>query len=62
MHTQSYKEQLHAPFDWYRTMRTTQPVFKSPDWGGWQVADAPLEMIKSFVIFGAKQLPMTWGA
>src|SRR5438105_3144823 len=37
MHTQSYKEQLHAPFDWYRTMRTTRPVFKSPDWGGWQV-------------------------
>ena len=37
MHTQSYKEQLHAPFDWYRTMRTTQPVFKSPNWGGWQV-------------------------
>src|SRR2546421_2507444 len=37
MHTQSYKEQLHAPFDWYRTMRATQPVFKSPAWGGWQV-------------------------
>src|SRR2546421_9008573 len=37
MHVQSYKEQLHAPFDWYRTMRATQPVFKSPNWGGWQV-------------------------
>ncbi len=37
MQTQSYKEQLHAPFDWYRTMRATQPVFKDPDWGGWHV-------------------------
>src|SRR5438094_8737687 len=37
MHTQSYKEQLHAPFHGYRRMRTTQPVFKSPHWGGWQV-------------------------
>ncbi len=37
MQTQSYKEQLHAPYDWYRTMRATQPVFKDPDWGGWQV-------------------------
>src|SRR6266700_1890037 len=37
MPTQSYKEQLHAPFDWYRTMRATQPVLKYPDWGGWQV-------------------------
>jgi cytochrome P450 len=30
--------------------------------GRWQVADAPLEMIKSFIVFGAKKLPMTWGA
>jgi cytochrome P450 len=30
--------------------------------GGWQVTDGPLEMIKSFIIFGAKKLPMTWGA
>src|SRR5437764_93979 len=37
MQTQNYKEQLHAPFEWYRTMRATQPVFKHPDWGGWQV-------------------------
>src|SRR5215470_9778713 len=37
MQTHSYIEQLHAPFDWYRTMRATQPVFKHPDWGGWQV-------------------------
>src|SRR2546421_5303200 len=37
MQTQSHKEHLHAPFEWYRTMRATQPVFKSPDWGGWQV-------------------------
>src|SRR5260370_8394650 len=37
MQTQSYKEPLHAPFEWYRTMRATQPVFQHPDWGGWQV-------------------------
>jgi cytochrome P450 len=37
MQTSSYKEQLHAPFEWYRTMRATQPVFKHPEWGGWQV-------------------------
>jgi len=37
MQTQSHKEQLHAPYEWYRTMRATQPVFKHPEWGGWQV-------------------------
>jgi cytochrome P450 len=37
MQTHSYKEQLHAPFEWYRTMRATQPVFKHRDWSGWQV-------------------------
>ena len=35
MHAQDYKEQLHASYEWYRTMRSTQPVFKDPDWGGW---------------------------
>src|SRR5947209_12530329 len=37
MQTSGYKDQLHAPFEWYRTMRATQPVFKDPDWGGWHV-------------------------
>ena len=37
MQTHSYKEQLYGPFDWYRTMRATQPVFKHPEWDGWQV-------------------------
>ena len=37
MQTSSYKEPLHAPFEWYRMMRATQPVFKHPDWSGWQV-------------------------
>src|SRR5436309_6091947 len=37
MQTRNYKEQLHSPFDWYRTMRATQPVFQHPDWGSWQV-------------------------
>jgi cytochrome P450 len=30
--------------------------------GRWQVADVPLEMTRSFVVFGPKKLPMTWGA
>jgi cytochrome P450 len=37
MQTHSYKEQLHSPFDWYRSMRAMQPVFKHPEWGGWQI-------------------------
>lgn len=37
MQTSNYKEELHAPIEWYRTMRATQPVFKDPEWGGWQV-------------------------
>jgi cytochrome P450 len=37
MSTPSYQEHLHAPFEWYRTMRASQPVFKDPDWVGWQV-------------------------
>jgi cytochrome P450 len=30
--------------------------------GSWQVGDAPLEPIKSFIVFGTKNLPLTWGA
>jgi cytochrome P450 len=37
MPTQSKKEQLHTPFDWYHTMRATEPVSKNPNWGSWQV-------------------------
>lgn len=37
MQTSGYKQQLYAPFEWYRTMRATQPVFSTQDWGGWQV-------------------------
>src|SRR5438552_4514104 len=37
MQTPAYKEPLRAPFERYRTMRATQPVFKHPEWGGWQV-------------------------
>jgi cytochrome P450 len=36
MQTSEYKESLHAPYNWYRTMRATQPVFQSPE-GGWHV-------------------------
>ncbi len=37
MQLQNDKEQLYAPFNWYRMMRATQPVFKDPDWSGWHV-------------------------
>jgi cytochrome P450 len=30
--------------------------------GEWQVSDVPLEPIKSFIVFGTKNLPLTWGA
>jgi cytochrome P450 len=30
--------------------------------GAWQVSDVPLEPIKSFIVFGTKNLPLTWGA
>ena len=30
--------------------------------GTWQVADVPLEPIRSFIVFGTKNLPLTWGA
>jgi cytochrome P450 len=29
--------------------------------GAWQVSDVPLEPIKSFIVFGTKNLPLTWG-
>jgi cytochrome P450 len=37
MQTSEYREALHRPYNWYHTMRTTQPVFQHPEWGGWQV-------------------------
>jgi cytochrome P450 len=30
--------------------------------GRWQVAQVPLEMIQSYIVFGPKRLPLTWGA
>jgi cytochrome P450 len=30
--------------------------------GTWRVSDVPLEPIKSFVVFGTQNLPLTWGA
>src|SRR5437588_6214625 len=48
MQTPSYKEPLRAPFERYRVMRPTQPVFKHPDWGGWQVfRDADVSRVLS---------------
>jgi cytochrome P450 len=37
MPTPSSQEHLHTPFEWYRTMRASQPVFKDPGWVSWQV-------------------------
>jgi cytochrome P450 len=55
MQTQSYKEQLHAPFEWFRTMRAAQPVFHHPDWDGWQVfryADA-VRVLSEYTTFSS---------
>jgi cytochrome P450 len=30
--------------------------------GAWQVADVPLEPLKSFIVFGTKHLPLSWDA
>jgi cytochrome P450 len=37
MHTPSYREPIDSRLDWYRTMRTTQPVSKTETWNGWLV-------------------------
>jgi cytochrome P450 len=37
MQTKTNREQLYAPYDWYRQMRETQPVYHDPDWGAWHV-------------------------
>lgn len=37
MHPQNYKEPIHSRYDWYRTMRTTQPILKAENWDGWLV-------------------------
>lgn len=37
MQTKTNRAQLYAPYDWYRQMRETQPVYQDPDWGAWHV-------------------------
>jgi cytochrome P450 len=37
MQTKTNREQLYAPYAWYRQMRETQPVYHDPDWGAWHV-------------------------
>jgi cytochrome P450 len=37
MQTKTNRKQLYAPYDWYRQMRETQPVYHDPDWGAWHV-------------------------
>src|SRR6266699_5827871 len=37
MQTKTNREPLYAPYDWYRQMRETQPVYHDPDWGAWHV-------------------------
>ena len=37
MQTKTNREQLYTPYDWYRQMRETQPVYHDPDWGAWHV-------------------------
>ncbi len=37
MQTKTNREQLYAPYHWYRQMRETQPVYHDPDWGAWHL-------------------------
>jgi cytochrome P450 len=37
MQTKTNREQLYAPYNWYRQMRETQPVYHDSDWGAWHV-------------------------
>lgn len=37
MQTKTYREQFFAPYDWYRQMRETQPVYYDPSWKAWHV-------------------------
>ena len=37
MQTKTNREQLYAPYNWYRQMRETQPIYYAPDWGAWHV-------------------------
>jgi cytochrome P450 len=37
MQTSAYKDQLFAPYEWYRSMRATQPVFHENQYNTWHV-------------------------
>jgi len=55
MQTPSYKEQLYAPYEWYRSMRATRPVFQDPTWGGWQVFSYPevMRVLSEYATFSS---------
>ena len=37
MQTSAYKDQIFAPYEWYRSMRATQPVFHEKQYNTWHV-------------------------
>jgi len=37
MQTSAYKDQIFAPYEWYRSMRATQPVFQEKQYNTWHV-------------------------
>ena len=37
MQIKTNREQLYAPYAWYRQMRETQPVYQDPEWGAWHL-------------------------
>jgi len=61
MQTHSYKEQLHAPFDWYRQMRATQPVYRDPEfnqaWHVFRYADVS-RVLSEYATFSAEDRRM----
>jgi cytochrome P450 len=37
MQTSAYKDQIFAPYEWYRSMRATRPVFQEKQYNTWHV-------------------------
>ena len=56
------KQQILAPYDWYRSMRATQPVFYDPQYSVWHVfryADVE-RVLTEYATFSSDPRTMEW--
>ena len=56
------KQQILAPYDWYRSMRATQPVFFDPQYNAWHVfryADVE-RVLTEYATFSSDPRTMEW--